>query len=206
VHYLAPPAEGPVEVSTTIEREGRSLTFVSARLSQGGRLMITALAALARPLSGPEFSDLVMPEVGPPDAAPPLPPNVDAPPPMSERFDRRPIIGGAPMSGERSVSGGWLRLSEPRALDGPLVAALMDAWLPPLLVRATAPVGLPTIDLTVHFRGPLPPPGASPEDFYLGVFRTQLAAGGFVEEDGELWSADGVLLAHSRQLALVLPF
>lgn len=61
------------------------------------------------------------------------------------------------------------------------------------------------IDLTVHFRAPLPPPGASPEDHVLAVFRSTTAREGFWEEDGELWSRGGVLLAQSRQLALVLP-
>jgi hypothetical protein len=39
----------------------------------------------------------------------------------------------------------------------------------------------------------------------LGVFRSTASAGGFFEEDGELWSPDGTLLAQSRQLALMLP-
>ena len=62
----------------------------------------------------------------------------------------------------------------------------------------------PTIDYTVHFRAPLPPPGATPEDAYLATFRTGLVRDGFFEEDGELWSTDGTLLAQSRQLALLL--
>jgi hypothetical protein len=37
------------------------------------------------------------------------------------------------------------------------------------------------------------------------VFRSRLAHDGFFEEDGELWSRDGALLAHSRQLALLIP-
>ena len=65
-------------------------------------------------------------------------------------------------------------------------------------------MAVPTVDLTVHFRAPLPPPGARPEDSYLVVFRTRVAAGGFMEEDGELWSRDGVLLCQSRQLAVVV--
>jgi hypothetical protein len=31
-----------------------------------------------------------------------------------------------------------------------------------------------------------------------------MAAEGYLEEDGEVWSADGRLLAHSRQLAVVV--
>jgi hypothetical protein len=39
--------------------------------------------------------------------------------------------------------------------------------------------------------------------WHLGIFRTQTARGGFIEEDGWLWSPGGVLLAQARQLALL---
>jgi hypothetical protein len=36
------------------------------------------------------------------------------------------------------------------------------------------------------------------------VSRSSTSAGGLFEEGGELWSRDGVLLAQSRRLALLL--
>jgi acyl-CoA thioesterase len=56
-----------------------------------------------------------------------------------------------------------------------------------------------TIDLTIHFRAKLP----LPADWLLVRFESRLARDGFIEEDGELWTTDGRLIAHSRQLALL---
>ena len=63
---------------------------------------------------------------------------------------------------------------------------------------------VPTIDLTVHFRASLPLKGAKAEDYYLAVFRAREAREGFFEEDGEIWSRDGILMAQSRQLAILM--
>src|SRR3954447_20671787 len=43
IHYTAAPAEGPVRITTTVERAGRSLTTISARMEQDGRLIALAL-------------------------------------------------------------------------------------------------------------------------------------------------------------------
>jgi acyl-CoA thioesterase len=123
---------------------------------------------------------------------------------MFQNYSVRTALGEEAFSGGAPNSGVWIRAREPRLLDAPLAAAILDAWFPAPFVRLARPVLAPTIDYTVHFRTPLPPPGAEPEDAYLAVFSSGLARHGFVEEDGELWSADGVLLAQSRQLALLL--
>ena len=90
-----------------------------------------------------------------------------------------------------------------RALDALALVAMSDAWVPSVFARVGRPVAVPTIDLTVHLRAGLPRPDVG--EWCLGVFRSRVAAEGFVEEDGELWAPDGVLLAQSRQLAVLVP-
>ena len=90
-------------------------------------------------------------------------------------------------------------------LDYPLAATYADAWIPAIFTRMKTFAVVPTIDLTVHFREPLPLDGASAEDFVLAAFQTRVARNGLFEEDGEIWSADGRLLVQSRQLAALLP-
>jgi acyl-CoA thioesterase len=210
VHYLRPPAEGAVRIETRLERVGRSLTNASARLLQDGALQAVALAAFSTPRAAPglrDFQHARMPEVEPPEALEPLPAEAAHALPMRQRYEQRWAVGARPWSrSPRALAGGWIRLAEPRPLDAPLVAALADAWPPAVFSHAEMGAllgGVPTVDLTVHFRAPLPPPGAGAHPWVLAVFQSRVARDGFVEEDGELWTRDGTLLAQSRQLAAV---
>jgi acyl-CoA thioesterase len=110
-------------------------------------------------------------------------------------------FGDAPFSGgDHARIGAWIRLPEARDLDDALVVQYADAFPPPVFSRLKEPAFVPTVDLTVHFREPLPPAGMGPEDFTLGVFSTTLVRDGFFVEDGELWTPSGNLIAQSRQL------
>jgi acyl-CoA thioesterase len=205
LHYLRPPAAGEVEIELAVERAGRSVTSLSARLSQDGRLCVLALGAFA--LDFPTAADYapVAPRVPPPDELEPFGPFEGAPP-IAHRMSFRPALGAPPFTGApEALTGGWMQFAEPRALDAAALAMYSDAWLPAPFPRLTLPVAAPTIDLTIHFRAPTAAAALGPEDHVLGVFRSSASAGGFFEEDGELWSSDGTLLAQSRQLALMLP-
>lgn len=203
VHYTAPPVEGPVRVETRVERIGRSMTSVSGRMLQGDRVLALALGAFSKPRAGPSFDQAPMPEAPPPEACQPFGGGI----PIHDRYEYRWAIGKPPLSGaEHAVVGGWIRSAERRIVDAPLMAAFTDAWPPACFALADTPAGMgpvPTVDLTIHFRRDLPVAGAAPGDFHLAVFRSRFAEQGFVEEDGEVWSRDGQLLAQSRQLAVV---
>jgi acyl-CoA thioesterase len=205
VHFPRAPEAGPVELAVTVERRGGSATFASARMEQGGELQASALAVLSEDWDSPGFSEITMPEAEQPgELYAPDPDEIDGMPKMFQNYSMRPAAGEPSFSGGPAYSGAWLRTREPRLLDALLAAAMLDAWFPAPFVRIERAVPAPTIDYTVHFRSPLPPAEASSDDPYLVVFRSGLARHGFVEEDGELWTAGGTLLAHSRQLALLL--
>jgi acyl-CoA thioesterase len=204
VHYLRPPVEGDVDIAVTTERAGRSLTTLSARLEQGGKLLAVALCACATDQTGPAFDDIEVPAVAPPDELPVPPPAMPQEIPMRARYEQRWAIGAPPNEANAEALadvGGWIRLADPHPVDHTVVAALTDAWPPAAFNRMTAPAAVPTVDLTIHFREQ---PPDRPE-WCLVRFTSRLGAHGFVEEDGEVWSADGKLLAQSRQLAVVLP-
>lgn len=194
VHYLRGPEPGPAEVTLSVQREGRSVTFARAELSQDGRPFATAMAVLARAGEGLDLDAAVAPEVGDPDSIESLP-AVEQAPPFARHFDFRPALH--PREGE-ALTGGWLRLAEDHELDAPLVAALCDSWFPAIFAVAHRPMAVPTLDLTVHLRRPLPRPG----DWVLGRYVTRTVADGLLEEDAEIFATDGELLAQSRQLAL----
>jgi acyl-CoA thioesterase len=216
-HYLRRPVDGPIELTVEQLRSGRRFTSARVTATQDGREVIAALAAL----SVPDLADVAtwtppLPDVDPPPAA------GDAGtargwagfdermPPLLQQVRIAPRVGGAIFSGHplepgtAPEAGGWIELAEPRGIDAAFVALCTDVWWPPSLTPLTEPAGVPTIDLTIHFRADLPrePLPAQP---VLGQFRSSAAIGGLVEEDGVVFAADGTLLAQSRQLALFTP-
>jgi acyl-CoA thioesterase len=205
VHYIAPPALGPVEVNAEIERVGKSRISASARLVQGGKTKAIALAAFSSAWESVEWAETSMPAVAPHDDVDTLAATEGLTPRFFENFDARPVIGEWPFSGaRRALSGGWIRLAEPRLVDDLSVATFADAWMPSVFVRLDRPMAVPTLDLTVHFRTALPPAGMLPEDYVLVVFRSETAADGFFVEDGEIWSSNGTLIAQARQLGVLM--
>jgi acyl-CoA thioesterase len=203
MHFLRVPELGQVTVRAGIEREGRSLTSVSARLEQGGKLVGVAVGAWSKPWPGATLDATPMPEAAPPAGRRPVSADFprDQPPAFMRKLTMQHRFGDPPFTkSERGEVGGWLGLLEERPLDAPAIAVLADAWFPAPWPRLGELVPAPTIDLTVHFRAPLP----LADTLLLGRFRNALVRDGFFDEDGELWLPDGTLVAQSRQLGLLI--
>lgn len=213
IHYARAPQPAPVGLHTTIEREGRSLSTLSARMEQDGRLVALALAAFSVPWPAPQIAELPLPEVAGPDPAREAgTPLFKGAPPFTSHLIVQPRIGVIPFQGSDAPMeiGSWLGLAEARPIDALSLAFFSDALFSPPFIRLTEPATTPTIDLTIHFRTPMPRPPSSeqPEpdtnELCFARFRSGLVQDGFFEEDGVIWAADGSVLAQSRQLGIVM--
>ncbi|HEY2767979.1 MAG TPA: thioesterase family protein [Solirubrobacteraceae bacterium] len=211
IHYARAPEPGPVEIHTAIERAGRSLSTLSARMEQDGKLMALALSAFSVPWHAPEISELPLPDVEPaePRVDGPRPPHPMAPP-FARHMEFQPRMGTRPFTGADAPMevGGWIALSEPRPLDALALAFFSDALFSPPFIRMSAPAVTPTIDLTIHFRAslaPIPDRATDLDEHCFARFSSTVVHEGFFEEDGVIWAADGTVLVHSRQLAIVMP-
>jgi acyl-CoA thioesterase len=209
IHYARAPEPGPVSIRVVLEREGRSLSTLSARMEQDGSLVALALAAFSVPWPAPEIYEEPMPDIAPPD------PQrrsgkllFEGAPPFTQHLVLQPRIGVIPFQGASAPMevGAWLGLAEPRPLDALSLAFLSDAMFSPPFIRLTQPATSPTIDLTIHFRASLPRvANPNPNELCFARFHTGLVHEGFFEEDGVIWAADGTVLLQSRQLAIVMP-
>ncbi len=205
VHFVRPPKEAPFEIETVVERAGRTMSNLSARMIQEGKLIALGIAAFSAPREATEFVDLSMPEVPRPEDLERVRDRDDFP--FGRQLDILRALG--PLEGERSDRaelGVWMRLRDHQIADHLVVTQLIDAFAPAVFAKlgmGGGGAGVPTVEMTYYFREELPLPDARPEDWYLGVFRTSTSRGGFIEEDGWLWHQSGNLVGQSRQLAIL---
>ncbi|HTA96864.1 MAG TPA: thioesterase family protein [Solirubrobacteraceae bacterium] len=208
IHYTRAPEPGPIEIRTTVERAGRSLSTLSARMEQAGRTTALALAAFSVPWRAPEANELPMPELGPPDEERISTPKLfKGAPEFTGHLVMQPRVGAVPFAGSGAPMriGGWIGLPEERPVDALSLALFCDAWFPPSFIALDSPAISPTIDLTIHFRQSMSACDCDPAALCLSVFDTRLLYDGLFEEDGVIWAPDGTVLAQSRQLGIIMP-
>jgi hypothetical protein len=208
MHFLRPLLDGPFRAEVTVERTGRTVSTVTARLSCRERLCGLAIATLSTDRPSPAFTDAVMPAAEPVGVGEaPLEPR--SPVPSHDHFAFFPRFSSGRWRGDPGpmVTGGWIRTWSPEALSVGLLCAYGDIWVPAVYRRLETPVATMSSDFTAHIRVPLPSPTGEAVDAstnpVLCRLRTAAAGDGFVDEDTELWSVDGRLLAHTRQLRVM---
>ena len=209
-YYLSASRPGPAEVQVETVRSGRTLSTGSASLVQRRsdgtpveRLRVLASYGDLAAAEGEVRTSATPPQLPPPDqciGTEHAPPTFLQQADLLQRLDLRldpASVGwalGKP-SGEGRIQG-WLRFPDGRMPDPLMLLFAVDA-LPPV----TFDLGLfgwtPTVELTVHVRA-RPVPG-----WLRVVHSTRNLAGGFLEEDAEIWDESGRLVAQSRQLAIV---
>ncbi|MFI8088614.1 thioesterase family protein [Streptomyces sp. NPDC086080] len=209
-HYLTASQPGPAVVRTETVRTGRTLSTGQASLVQRdeqGR-EIERIRVLA------SYGDLdSLPDDVRTTAEPP------AIPPMEQCFGAED--GPAPVEGSSAITDRLMLKLDPStlgwALGQPSGKGEMRAWfgladgrdpdpfslllavdaLPPTAFELGISGWVPTVELTAHIRS-RPAPGP------LRVsITTRNLAGGFLEEDAEVWDSENRLVAQSRQLARV---
>ncbi len=203
VHYAAAPEPGPATVETTAIRRGRSLALVRGELRQGDRLIALATGAFAAERPGPSFRRRTPPAAPPPAACP----RFEGFHAFHRRWEYRWVFGTPPGTpGEHPVAGGWIRPVDATPGEPAYLAAVCDAFSPPYFSTQTREAirPIPTVELTVHFRRAASASLVASGDFLLARFESASSAEGFVDEVGEVWTADGILVAECRQLATFL--
>ncbi len=203
-HFLAPGPVGEAIIDITTLRDGRRMAVARATLSVDDRPIIALLGTFAPPAvpdeTAPSFDSSAPPEL------PPIDECVRRGPPVASGFGTRtssryhPDDGGFAVGQKsgRPLARGWFEFADRGPIDEFGLLLVADAFAPVCFSVHDVPVSwAPTLEMTTHIR-------ARPADGPLRVrFESRHLRDGYFEEDGEMWDSDGLLVAQSRQIALV---
>lgn len=203
-HFLSPGPVGEAIVDVTIIRDGRRMAVARATLSVDDRAIISLLGTFAPPVehdeTAPSYDSSAPPEL------PPIDECVRRGPPVESGFgtkvsgryhpdDSGFVVG---QKSGRPLARGWFEFADRGSIDEFGLLLVADAFAPVCFNVHDVPVSwAPTLEMTTHIR-------ARPADGPVRVrFESRHLRDGYFEEDGEIWDSTGLLVAQSRQIALV---
>ncbi|TXJ75480.1 thioesterase family protein [Streptomyces lavendulae] len=209
-HYLTASRPGRAVIRTETVRTGRTLSTGQASLFQYDdegneveRIRVLAsygdLAALpddvrttAKPPAIPPFEQCF----GPADGPDPLKGTSAITERLLLKLDPATLGWALGQPSGKGEMRAWFGLADGRDAD-PLSLLLAVDALPPTAFEMGLKGWVPTVELTAHIRH-RPAPGP-----LRVAITTRNLAGGFLEEDAEVWDSADRLVAQSRQLARV---
>lgn len=202
--FLAAPDPAAIEVTVRIRKRGRTVSVLEVEVSQHGRLMVVSSVTMARPDQGQAQHSApgVIADMSVEPPADGL--NIDTLPGMAEVMHLGPaldlVLDADSFAVARGEQGppqirGWVR---PKVGEIGLEFTTLACDISPPVVMNLGLFGwAPTVQLTTYLRR-TPAPGwlryvASSSEVGVGMF----------EEDHVILDSAGVVVAQSRQLALI---
>ena len=207
VTFVGPLLMGePAAFEVEVLREGKSVSQVVGRAVQNG-----AVVAMAQGSFGASRQSAVRVEAEPAPAmkavedCPELPYAAGITPEFTRFLAMRWGEGGIPFSSTPARHmGGWVRLRSDVSYDKVTEAhllALVDAWPPAVLSHLSKPAPGSSLTWTIEFVHPIP--SLTTHDWCLYRAEIEHALDGYGHIAARLWTADGQVLALSRQTTTV---
>jgi len=205
VNFCAPIAEGPFELDVRLIKANRSTQHWSVELTQNGNdvaTFATAVFATRRPSWSHQAA-----------AFPPATPFADTRsyPKMAASwvgsYDMRfiegaPQLGGPPHTEPASAfSKLWIADRRPRKIDPLSLLAMSDAFFGRIFHVRNELVPFGTVSLTTYFHADAADLMAEDISHVLAVADAKISTKSFGDQNGELWSPGGRLLATTTQIA-----
>ena len=195
-----PTADGRVDGTVRVVREGKYASFVDVALSQDGSQNAAASFVFARNRPASTAIPAAPPWEGPdPDSLVEMPYIPGVVPEFVRNLSFRWVRGGMPFTGaDETEFDAYCRFRAPAGdIEG--VLGLLDAFPAPALSTLTSPAPASTVSWTAHVV-------AAPErieGWCKFTYRTVVGAGGMHTVFGSLYSEDGRLLGWTEQLVAV---
>lgn len=207
ITFVGPVEPGvPVSFEVEVLREGKAVSQVLGRAVQNGQVvtLVQGSFGASRP-SEVEVVAVPAPEMKHWDDCQELPYIKGVTPEFMRHLAMRWSVGGLPFTGNKSRDmGGWVRLRgdvKEEPVTEAHILALVDAWPPALLPHLKKPAAGSTLTWTIEFVQPTA--RVSTLDWCRYCATIEHSRDGYGHAAAALWTADGELMAISRQTVTV---
>jgi acyl-CoA thioesterase len=206
VNYCAPVTQGTFDLDIRLVKANRSSQHWSVEMTQGNAGVVTlATAVFAERRPSWSHQPVAPPQASPFEQTLPYPSKIAAS--WVKQYDFR-FVEGEPKFGSSSptpqgsaLSKLWIADRAPRKIDALSLMSMSDAFFGRIFHVRSEVVPFGTVSLTTYFHTDLESLAAEDITRVLAVADAKIFHRSYGDQNGELWSPSGRLLATTTQIA-----